>query len=208
MKFTVSAAGFLLAIALSGCSALDAMHTASVATSLDDQGVLDGPAADPRTVALRTGTASYTGLGILGVSDGVSGTAYLGDAAILVDFDTASLNGTISMYRGMGGMDPSADPEQVYTEVEADPAGFLLAMNPASGTVSLSGTVSGGTFTADATSTALLYGGTTAQVTGGSVGGEFTGTAADGLRTTTSDVTGTLNGAPADAIELYFAGAG
>jgi hypothetical protein len=92
--------------------------------------------------------------------------------------------------------------------VQKDPEGFLLSMGSASGTVTLSnGSVSGTGFTADATSGGLIYGGTTVVVTGGTVGAEFTGANADGIRSTDSAVTGTVNGATADQIELYFAAA-
>lgn len=195
------------ASALSGCSALDAMHTANVATALSEAGVIDGPAAGADVVALRTGTASYTGLGVVAASDGTFATAYLGDVTMLVDFDSAAVSGSIDMYRGKGGLDPATDPEAFFDMVNADPTGFLLSMNEASGAVQLTdGTISGGGITVNASSGALTYGGTTTVVTGGTVGGEFTGSTANGIRSTSSDVTGTVNGS-AGSVEIYFGAA-
>jgi hypothetical protein len=193
---------------LSGCSLVDALHTAQAYDRLNAAGVIDGPAATTDAVALRTGQATYTGLGTVTASDGTAATAYLGDATFTVDFDTDRISGKIAMYRGKAGLDPTTDPEAFFNEVEADPEGFLLSMSEASGTVTLSnGSISGAGFTADASSGNLTTAGTTTVVSGGSVTGEFTGATANGLRSTDSTVTGTVNGAEASGLEIYFAAA-
>jgi hypothetical protein len=206
MKISTVLIGLAAGALLSGCAAIDALHTADVYDQLNAADVISGPVADPEAVALRTGTASYTGLGVLAASDGTAATAYLGDATIQINFDAASVTGGISMYRAKGGLDPATDPEAFFDQVEADPDGFLLSMDAAAGSVTLSnGVVVDAGFTADVTSGDLTVNSTTVVVTGGTVGAEFTGATANGVRSTTSDVTGTVNGTAATQIELYFA---
>lgn len=201
-------AGMMAAGLLSGCSLMDALHTAQVYDDLNAKQVIDGPASTPEQVALRTGSATYVGLGTVVASNGTVATAYLGDATMNVNFDTDQISGEIAMYSGKGGLDPTTDSEAFFNQVEADPEGFLLSMGDASGTVSLTnGAISGAGFTADASSGGLSSGGTTTVVTGGTVTGEFTGSTANGVRSTDSNVTGTVNGNAAAGIDIYFAAA-
>ena len=193
---------------LAGCSAIDALHTATVYDDLNSAGVISGPAASIDQVALRRGTASYTGLGVVTASDGSAATAYLGDATIRVDFNSATVSGDITMYRAKGGLDPTTDPQAFFDMVQSDPTNFLLSMDAASGTATLSnGSVAGAGFTATTSSGNLISGSTTVVVTGGTVTGEFTGSGANGVRSSVSSVTGTVNGAAADQIGLYVAAA-
>ena len=208
MTFRTLIAGLATGSLLSGCAAVDALHTATVYDDLNNAGVVTGPAADPAAVAVRTGSAGYTGLGVVAVSDGTTATAFLGDAKINVDFDTADVNGTIVMYRAKGGLSANTDPQSFFNQVEADPTNFLLSMDSSFGTVTLSnGSVAGAGFTAEASSGNLTGGGTTAVITGGTVDAEFTGSTANGVRSTVSSVTGTVNDAAAQEIGLYFAAA-
>lgn len=187
---------------------MDALHTAQAFDRLNAAGAIDGPTATTDAVALRTGQATYVGLGTVTASDGTVATAYLGDATFNVNFDTDQISGKIAMYRGKGGLDPTTDPEAFFNEVEADPEGFLLSMSEASGTVNLTGgAIAGAGFTASASSGNLTTAGTTTVVTGGTVTGEFTGATANGLRSTDSAVTGTVNGTAASGLDIYFAGA-
>ena len=208
MKFATTLVSLAAASLLAGCSAIDALHTATVYDDLNSAGVISGPAASIDQVALRSGTATYTGLGVVTASDGTAATAYLGDATIRVDFSSATVSGDIAMYRAKGGLDPTTDPQAFFDAVQSDPEGFLLSMGAASGTATLSnGSVAGAGFTATPSSGNLTYDGTTVTVTGGTVTGEFTGTGANGVRSLDSSVTGTVNGAAADQIGLYFAAA-
>jgi len=208
MKFATTLVSLAAASLLAGCSAIDALHTANVYDDLNNAGVISGPAASVDQVALRSGTASYTGLGVVTASDGTAATAYLGDATIRVDFSSATVSGDIAMYRAKGGLDPATDPQAFFDAVQSDPDGFLLSMGDASGTATLSnGSVAGAGFTATASSGNLDYGGTTVVVTGGIVTGEFTGSSANGVRSLESSVTGTVNGTATDQIGLYFAAA-
>ncbi len=187
---------------------MDAMHTAAVYDRLSVANVIDGPVTDPAAVALRTGQATYTGLGTVTASDGTVATAFLGDATFNVDFDSDSVSGNIAMYSATGGMDPDTDPQAFFDQVEADPETFLLSMDSAAGTVNLSGgSIVGAGFTLDASSAPLTTNGTTVVVSGGTVTGEFTGADANGVRSTGSTVTGTVDGAPATDMAVYFAGA-
>jgi hypothetical protein len=196
------------AMLMSGCSLVDAMHTASVYDSMSAANVLYGPPTDAAALGLRTGQATYTGLGTVTASNGQTVTAYLGDATVNVDFDTARLSGDISMYSAKGGLDAGTDPQAFFDQVQADPTNFLLSMSSSSGHVALTGgSVADGSFVVTATSGDLKAGGTTAVVTGGTVTGEFTGADGNGLRSTGSAVTGTINGAAADQIAVYFAAA-
>ena len=208
MRISTSLVGLASAALLAACSAIDAVHTATVFNDLNSAGVISGPATSPDQIALRTGTASYTGLGVVTASDGSAATAYLGDATIRVDFNSATVSVDTTMYRAKGGLDPTTDPQAFFDMVQSDPTNFLLSMDAASGTATLSnGSVAGAGFTATTSSGNLISGSTTVVVTGGTVTGEFTGSGANGVRSSVSSVTGTVNGAAADQIGLYFAAA-
>jgi hypothetical protein len=201
----IGVAGFAL---LSGCSLVDAMHTASVYSDLDAKHVLTGAPADATSVALRTGQATFVGLGTVTASNGTSATAYLGDATVRVDFTGGTLTGGIDMYSAKTGLDPSIDPQTFLDQAKADPTGFLLSAGSASGHVSLTdGTISGAGFVAATSSGDLVTAGSTVVITGGMVAGEFTGPNADGLRGGGTTVAGTMNGATADQIAVSFAAA-
>lgn len=193
---------------VSGCGLENAIHTAEVYNDLSEAKVINGPPADAAAIALRSGTATYAGLGTVTASNGSAATAYLGDASLQVDFSSGTVEGQIAMYSGKGGLDPDTDPEAFFDDVKADPESFLLSMDSASGTVALTdGSFVDSGFVASASSGDLLYGSTTVVVTGGTVTGEFTGADVNGVRSTASDVTGTVNGSEAADIAVYFAAA-
>ena len=208
MKFVFLGGGLAVVSLLTGCGLQDALHTADVYNALNAAQVLTGPASDAAEIELRRGEATYTGLGTVTASNGSSVTAFLGDASIRVDFTAGTVDGQIAMYSGKGGLDPNTDPQAFFDQVEADPATFLLSMGSASGTVALTdGSFVGVGFVASASSGDLVYDGTTVVVTGGTVTGEFTGVDVNGVRSTATDVTGTVNGTGASGIAVYFAGA-
>ena len=208
LKSFVLGGSLAAATLLSGCGLENAIHTAQVYDDLGAANVLSGPASDLAAIQLRSGEATYTGLGTVTASDGTTATAFLGDASIRVDFSSGTVSGQIAMYSGKGGLDASTDPQAFFDQVKADPASFLLSMDPASGTVALTdGSFVGEGFAASVSSGDLTFGGTTVVVTGGTVTGEFTGPDVNGVRSTATDVTGTLNGTAASNIAVYFAGA-
>ena len=208
MKSFALAGGLAVITLLAGCGLENAIHTAEVYDDLNAANVLNGPASDLAAIELRSGEATYTGLGTVTASDGTTATAYLGDASIRVDYSAGTVDGQIAMYSGKGGLNANTDPEAFFNQVKADPADFLLSMGSASGTLVLSdGSFVGEGFTANATSGDLVYGSATVVVTGGTVTGEFTGPGVNGVRSTATDVTGTLNGTEADNIAVFFAGA-
>jgi hypothetical protein len=208
MRSLILGGGLVAVTLFSGCGLENAIHTAEVYDDLNAADVLSGPAADLAAIEMRSGEATYVGLGTVTASNGTTATAFLGDASIRVDFDARTVSGEIAMYSGKGGLDASTDPEAFFDQIEADPTDFLLSMGAASGTVTLSdGSFVDEGFAASATSGDLIYDSTTVVVTGGTVTGEFTGAEANGVRSTETDVTGTLNGTEAADIAVYFAGA-
>ncbi len=202
---TVVAAASLL----SGCSKYaNALHTATVYDHIKDGDVIHGPTTDPTAVDMRTGKATYTGLGAVAASDGTNGTLFLGDTTMVINFDTNKVSGQIDMYSAKDGFDPNVSADTYLSQIKADPKSFILSMGATTGTVTFTnGFVAGGNFTVDATSGALMYNGATVLVNGGTVTGEFTGDTANGIRSTTSDLIGTINGMTADQLLIYFAGA-
>ena len=194
----VQFAGLAALALLSGCAAIDTVGKAWTLSSIEAD-IL----GETETAAMPdSGTATYDGVALIGVTEGANTMGLVGDATINATFTGAggTLDGTLDNFVA-AGVDPQAIMDSPLSEV--------FTVHTADGTVAITGgAIAGNAFTADFAG-ALTADGTPITVNG-TMDGTFYGTTAELLEAMASlgdgNMTATLDGVAADGATLYLVG--
>lgn len=160
---------------LAGCAQLNALHKTIEYSSLQDD--LDAAAGVGVTMP-NSGTATYSGVAIMGAKSDTNAVGLMGDAALTADFDAASIAGTIDNFVGVEDIQVDADGN--FSDLNDNPVSqtdVIFALKNGSGSLAVNnGSIAGSTFTADFAGDVTLN--STVYSPEGTMSGDFSG--ADG----------------------------
>ncbi len=157
MQMTKFVAGLAGLAVLSGCAQIGAITKAAEFSSLQS----DIDAASGVAVTMpSSGTATYSGVTLLGAKSATSSVGFMGDTHLTADFGAATISGELNNFIGV--KDIVVDSGGNFTDLNDNPVSqfdVLMAAQTTTGSIAVTnGTISGSTFDADFSGTVGLAG--------------------------------------------------